>query len=223
MAEHDFNNEWVDRYIRDELSDEDEATFEEALLEDPALQADVEAALGIREALKKESILLGPSEVTPMPAGNQWTSLAMAASVLLAVVSTTMFWRGGIENNRLQEQVEALRQPRASVLQVPVNIMRSSSNSTPDVIVQKPAGQGAIVLNIELSPTFQNLSSIQFALQQIDKAPVISWTGQPGSDGRISVVLNNEVIPDGLVQLQMTSPDRKATETRLLEFRPHQN
>lgn len=223
MAEHDFNNEWVDRYIRDELSDEDEATFEEALLEDPALQADVEAALGIREALKKESILLGPSEVTPMPAGNQWTSLAMAASVLLAVVSTTMFWRGGIENNRLQEQVEALRQPRASVLQVPVNIMRSSSNSTPDVIVQKPAGQGAIVLNIELSPVFQNLSSIQFALQQIDKAPVISWTGQPGSDGRISVVLNNEVIPDGLVQLQMTSPDRKTTETRLLEFRPHQN
>jgi len=219
MADHGFNSDWVDRYVRDELSGGDEASFEEALLEDPILQREVEAALAIRETLRQDPLALETVSESTVQPGNSWAPYAMAASVLLAVISTTLFWRANIETNGLQKQIIALQQPRTSVLQVPVNIMRSSSSSTPDVVILKPPGQGVIVLNIELSPGFKELPSIEFALQQDDANPFLSWVATPGPDGRTSVVLIAEPIPNGLVHLNMFSPVSGVRETRLLEFR----
>ena len=218
MADRQFNEEWVDRYVRDELSAEDEAAFEEALLEDAELQAQVEAVLGIRETLKQAQLLDATATVSELPVRNQWSTLAMAASVLLAVVSTTLFWRASVETNELRNQVEALQQPRSSVLQVPVDIMRSAGKATPDVIVQKPAGQGLVVLDIELSPAFRNLPAIDFELRQ-DDDPVLAWSAAPGINGRANVALSSEAIPDGRVLLHMSDPAGAATESRLLEFR----
>lgn len=218
MAEHQFNEEWVDRYVRDELSAEDEAEFEDALLEDAELQAQVEVALGIRETLRHERSAEPATPVAELPARNQWNTLAIAASVLLAVVSTTLFWRASVETNELREQVEALQQPRSSVLHVPVDIMRSSGG-TPDVIVQKPTGQGLVVLDIELSSAFRKLPAIEFELSQ-DDTPIFGWSAAPGPDGRASVALNAESVPDGQVRLYIRDPQGTASESRLLEFRP---
>lgn len=221
MADHEFNNEWVDRYVRDELSADEEAAFEEALLEDANLQAEVEAALGIRETLRLDAQANDSADVRQLPVRNQWNTLAMAASVLLAVVSTTLFWRASVETGQLREQVESLKQPR-TVLQVPVDIMRSSGG-TPDVIIQKPAGQGAVLLDIELSPAFQGLDRIAFELQNVSGESLLTWQGAPGVNGRASAVLNSETLPDSVLQLNLSDPSSDAREVRLLEFRSPPN
>jgi anti-sigma factor RsiW len=221
MIEQSSYSDWVDRYVRDELSDEEVIVFEEQLLEDSELQTELEAVLVMKETLKLET-----SQVTDFsesaektPGRNQWSALAMAASVLLAVVSTTFYWRASVETGNLQEQIANLQAPRASVLNVPVNIMRSGDDATPDVIIQKPAGQGAIVLDIELSARFQSLDLVNFELQADQSTTVLKWAAQPTSSGRASVVLNSELVPDGMVQLQMSDFSGELHERRLLEFR----
>jgi len=221
MIEQAQYGEWVDRYVRDELSDAEVVVFEEQLLEDTELQSELEAILVIKQALKLDVTgEMGSAESAENTHGhNQWSTYAMAASVLLAVVSTTFYWRSSVEAGHLKEQIANLQAPRTSVLNVPVNIMRSGGNSTPDVIIQKPAGQGVIVLDIELSARFQSLDAINFELLTANSTTILKWTAAANSSDRASVVLNSELIPDGLVHLQMSDPSGKLHESRLLEFR----
>jgi hypothetical protein len=145
--------------------------------------------------------------------------MAIAASVVLAIVSTTFYWRTSVEAGRLQEQVNALQAPRTAVLNVPVNIMRTAGDASPDAIVQVPAGNGVIVLDIELSAHFQSLASIDFRLQADGLEEALKWTAPPSSSGRARVVLFSETIPGGRAHLQISNPSGDLTETRLLEFR----
>jgi hypothetical protein len=143
----------------------------------------------------------------------------LAASVLLAVTSTTLLWRASIESDELRQQLEALKQPRSNVLNVPVDIMRSTTSNAPDVIIQKPEGQGAIVLDIELSSQFSQLDQVDFELREENGGRLLAWRSNASPGGRVSVVLNSESVPDGRVILAMTSPGFQPEETRLLEFR----
>ena len=221
MVEQDMINSLVDRYVRDELSADEVVAFEEQLLEDPQLQDELEAVLALKETLTQQNQLdANIEEPEDLPSGgNQWSSMAIAASVLLAIVSTTFYWRTSVEAGRLQEQLTALQAPRTSVLNVAVNIMRSAGSKTPDVIIQKPAGHGVMVLDIELSTGFHKLDSINFQLQAGENESVLSWSAPPTTSGRASVVLNAEAVPDGMVYLQMSDPSGMLREKRLLEFR----
>jgi len=221
MTEQSKYHDWVDRYVRDELSEDEVVEFEEQLMTDTQLQSQVEAVLVMKEALKFESepVTDFAKHAAEVPRRNQWSSMALAASVLLAVVSTTLYWRTSVKAGHLQEEIAALQSPRTSVLNVPVDIMRSAGSSTPDVIIQKPAGYGAIVLDIELSAGFANLDSIRFSLQTDDSKPVLSWTATPNTSGRVSVVLNSETVPDGMIHLEMSDPTSKLRDSRLIEFR----
>ena len=213
--------DWVDPYIRGELSDEELAIFEERLIADSQLQKEFEAVFGIKQALKLDAKTESNStrQAEMRPGRNQWSSLAIAASVLLAVTSTTLYWRTSVEAGRLKEQLSALQAPRSTVLNVPINIMRSAGGVTPDVIVQKPAGNGAIVLDIELSQRFQELDLIEFQLLADESESVLNWTATADFSGRVSVVLNSELVPEGMVQLVISDPSSKLQDSRLLEFR----
>jgi len=219
MAEYDIDKGWVDRYIRNELSPEEEIAFEERLLEDPELQQELEAALAIKETMKRSDLVRGDVVAPPVNTGNSWTPFALAASVLLAVASTTLLWRANIESDELRQQLEALKQPRTNVLNVPVDIMRSSGNGIPDVIIQKQDGQSVIVLDIELSPRFSQLDQVDFELSEESGERLLAWSSSGSRNGRTSAVLNSESVPDGRVILAMTSPGDQLKETRLLEFR----
>ncbi len=218
----DFNQ--VDRYLKDELSPEEEAAFEERLLDDPELQVELESALAIRETLKAESQLESDAgyPATKAAHSNSWAPLAMAASVVLAVVSTTLYWRSSVETGMLQEQLDALQAPRTSVLKVKVDIMRSSGSVTPDRIIQKPKGNGAIFLDIELSENLKEVEQVQFQLVPKNGEPVFSWLASPIS-GRSSVILDVMAIPTGMMYLDMSEPGNEASsDRRLLEFRAAQ-
>ncbi len=221
MTEQGKYDDWVDRYVRDELSEEEVEEFEERLMTDSDLQSQLEAVFLMKEALKLESEAETETskDAVVIPWRNQWSPMAIAASVLLAVVSTTLYWRSNVEIGHLQEQVTALQAPRTSVLTVPVDIMRSAASATPDVIVEIPAGHSAIVLDIELSAQFQNLQTVDFELVTQDSKAVLAWAAAPAGSDTVKVVLDSEVVPAGMIQLRMSDPDSDMQERRLLEFR----
>jgi hypothetical protein len=219
MAESPFGSDWVDRYVRDELGPEDEAQFEERLMVDAELQAEVEAALGLREALLQTQGGAAIAEIPPTRPANQWTPWAMAASVLLAVTTTMVAWRGAVENDRLARELDAFRAPSTSVLTVPVDIMRSAGSATPDVIIQKPAS-GLVVFDIEVSPALAEQPVIGFELQTEAGESLQSWQSHADRNRRTQVALRTDELPHGRVLLRMFDPESSREDTRLIEFRP---
>lgn len=222
MAKQTSRQVWVDRYVREELAVEETVEFEQALMESSAMQQDLETALGLREAL-----LLEPEQSLPrngllpesLPGGGNWQPVALAASLLLAVFSTVMFWKVSNDSAGLQNQLDLLNQPLTQVLSVPVNIMRSTSNRTPDVIIQKPAGHSAILLDIELGSAARELEELIFELVDDGGVALLSWNTAPTKSGRASVMLSSERIPSARLWLQISSSEGRTLERRLLEFR----
>ena len=222
MAKQSSRKVWVDRYVRDEMVVDETVEFEQALMESPAMQQDLETALGLREALllePKQSVSRNILSPEPLPGGGNWQPVALAASVLLAVFSSVMFWKVSNDSAGLQNQLDLLRQPWTQVLTVPVNIMRSASNRTPDEIIQKPVGHSAILLDIELGPAASKLEELVFELVADDGTVISSWNAAPVQNGRASVLLNSEQVPSTRLWLQISSSAGQKLGRRLLEFR----
>jgi hypothetical protein len=213
---------WVDRYVRNEMTADEMVAFEETLMDSPGMQQELQAALGLRETLLLESEQ-EPAEHDLLPdslsgSGN-WQPLALAATVILALFSTVMFWKVSNDSSDLQRQLDLLSQPRTHVLTVPVNIMRSAGGQTPDVIIQKPSGHAAILLDIELAPPSRQLDDVHFALLDQGGKAVANWVATPSPQGRASVLLNSEQIPVSQLWLEISSRSGDLIERRLLEFR----
>ncbi|MNC85823.1 hypothetical protein D3C83_14370 [compost metagenome] len=181
--------------------------------------AEVEAALGLREALRQSQGGAVIAEIPPGRAANQWTPWALAASVLLAVTTTMVAWRGSVENGRLARELDAFQAPSTSVLTVPVDIMRSAGSVTPDVIIQKPA-QGLIVLDIEVSPAVAEMSTIDFELLSDAGEPLQRWTSTVDRNRRSMVAFRSNTLPEGRMILKMSGPQGQPSDTRLIELRP---
>lgn len=222
MPEHSYDSEWIDRYLRNELAADQEAEFETALLESAQLQQDLEAAMAIRQALILEDELRDPvsddarNEI--MAGGSRWQSLALAASVILAVFSTTMYWRVSNQAAGLESRIAVLQNPRGTVVTVPVDIMRSSGSRAPDVIVRKPEGAALIVLDIEATQSVLGLDRVQLALRDGEGQRLFSWAASPDASGRIRSALDASSLPAGKLWLEMGRED-EVLDRRLLEFR----
>jgi hypothetical protein len=224
MAEDTSRQQWIDRYVRNELTVEEIAEFELALMESPQMQKGLETVLGLREALLLEP---EPGQQTAvddllpesLSGGGNWRSLAMVASVLLAVFSTVMFWKVSNDSAALQNQLDLLSQPRTVLLTVPVNIMRSASSQEPDVIVKIPTGHSAMMLDIELNPASRQQQSLGFALLDEAGMAVLKWSATAGPDGHVEALLNSEQVPASRLWLEISSEDGQVLDRRLLEFR----
>jgi len=211
----------VDSYVRDELSPEEMAEFETAMLDSPELQTQVDTALAIQRALQLEQEFdqWPASASTREHARNHWQGLAIAAGVVLAVFSTTMYWKVSNDNASLRSELGSLRQPKGVVLTVPVDIMRSAGGQTPDVIVQKPKGNALVVLDIELSPAMGAAGKIHLVLRDLHRAVLFTLEGSRAEDGRLRVAFNADTLPYGQVWLEMSAARDGAVDRRLLEFR----
>ncbi|MDX1554661.1 MAG: hypothetical protein R3212_01410, partial [Xanthomonadales bacterium] len=169
MTERAMQRARVDRYVRDELAPEEMAAFETELLESPDLQEELETVLALRAGLQRESVQQPATAANDhvseaMDSRSGWQRLALAATVVLAVMSTVMWWQAGNEVADLERQLNLMSQPRGDVLTVAVPIMRSAGGQTPDVIVLKPRGQAAILLDIELGLRARVEGALAFAL-----------------------------------------------------------
>lgn len=224
MTERVLQQAWVDRYVRGDLTTEEMLAFETKLLESSTLQQELEIALALQAALKRgrpmeSSVAANDHSVTAMPPRAQWQHLAMAATLVLAVLSTVMWWKSGAEIAGLERELQGLMQPRGDVLTVAVPVMRSAGSQTPDVIVQKPAGQSAILLDIELGLAARGEAELNLALLNSEDSPILSWQGNPTPEGHASAVIASERIPSSLLWLEISKVGGEVLERRLLEFR----
>jgi hypothetical protein len=217
-----FDSDFLDRYVRGELSEEDESEFEIALLDSPELQAELQTVLAIRQALRLDAESEPPgSELSTdvLQGANNWQPFALAASLLLAVFSTTMYWKVSNETASLQQQLESFKQPNTDVVTVSIDIMRSSGNR-PAAIIQKPAPRSLMILEIELGEKSREQTSVRSSLKDESDQVLSTWTSEVMGWGGTSVAFLADNLPDGQVWLEIADVNGELLERRLLEFLP---
>lgn len=211
----------IDRYVRNELAADEIVKFEEALVESPELQRELETILGLREALAlRPETAADPGRAEPRPGAEYWRPAAVAASLLLAVFSTAMLWKVSNENAGLREDLDLLAQPRTTVLRIPVDTLRSGgADQRPDVVIRKPEGRAALLLDIDYSSMAGRHERIFFELNDERGAVLMAWSIEARAGGRSSVMVDNEHIPAGRIWLRFLSAEGEELDRRLLEFR----
>lgn len=224
MRDQNFNGEWVDQYLRNKLSNGDQEAFETALLESSELQQELETALALRSVLERASENASASDKPEPPQEllepvSGWRPMALAAAIVLAVISTVMWWKSGNDLATLERQMQAMSQPLTEVLTVPVNIMRSASSETPEVIIQKPQGRAAILLDIELGLQAREEAGLNFELVNAEGTTILAWQSAPTAQGRSTAMISNEQVPPSKLWLNISTAEGEAIEQRLLEFR----
>ena len=221
MADYQVTEAWVDRYLRDELSDDEREAFELALMDSPELADSLAAAMGVQQALE-----LGerhrPDEQrvdeSPMQPPSGWRTLAMAATLVLAVFSTTMYWRASNEVSTLQNSLNALREPVGQVLSVPVEIMRSSGVQAPRAVAI-PDDVGLVLLDIEVPASHASQPLLQMRLTTVDGEEITAWQSSPLPAGNHNAVIRADQLPRGEAVLEVHTPDGQLIYQTALEFR----
>lgn len=216
MAETFNTGDWIDRYLKEELSVEELERFELRLMDDTALQDELEAALAVRQALSMAPPEGGEvvSAIDPAPV-REWAPWATAASVALAVVCVVALARTQVENAGLQERLRALEGPRSGVLTVTLDPMRSGSPQ--GTVVYRPADLSAVLLDIPLPPAVRESTPLRFELRQGDSS-LASWKATTDASGRITTLLDGGLVPDGLFILVIRSDDGEVLEQRAFEL-----
>lgn len=227
--------ERVDRYVRGEFDEPQSAAFEAELLESPDLQDALEVALGLQRAARfaeppvaAEVLPLrgharavdGPLAAGPSESAPGWRNWALAASVALAVTSTTLLWRADARNAELQTRVDQLGRPLVEVLTVPVDVMRSADPAAPDVRLRRPAGPALLLLDVEVAEQLAGAATLDLLVHGPDGAELSRGTAVPTADGRVEIALRADALPDGILTLQIGAPDAGARQTRRVELLP---
>lgn len=233
MTESAVMSERVDRYVRGELDEAQAAAFEAELLESPRLQDALEVALGLQRVARfgaapasaevlplRTRAAAAPPPARPLESAPGWRNWALAASVVLAVTSTTLLWRAETQNAGLQARVDELAQPLSEVLTVPVDVMRSADPSTPDVRIRRSAAPATLVLDVELAAQLVGTSTLDLQLSGPDGAALASGTATPTADGRVEIALRTAGLPDGVLTLRLAAPDSGAAQIRRVELLP---
>lgn len=225
MVDHTRHSELLDRYLRNELSADEEAVFETALLDSDELQEALETALALRETIQHDHPAEPYGTGSPedvLKAHNHWQPFALAASLLLAVFSTTMYWKVSNESMALRHTVDSLNQPYTNLQTVSVEIMRSGGK-TPDIIIQKPDHSALLLLEIELSERVQSLDSVHMTLGNEAHSELLAWTSILNGNRTASVAIPSQQLPVGRVWLEFTDSTGTVLDRRLLEFLPEEH
>jgi hypothetical protein len=207
------------QYVRNKLSPARVEEYELRLLESPELQDELEEALMLQQALKLDESRSAEnkhSETAKRPNRMHW---ALAASIALMLVSAYFHLTARNESNLLKDQVAALSEPRSEVLFATVKIMRSSSNSVPESIIQLSDQNSTVLLEIELGGRSRTAHALLFSFESENEPGNLTWTGSPDTRGLATVAIYSEQIPLGLVWLVVSSTDGEVLERRLLEFK----
>lgn len=215
MAEYEITEEWVDRYLRDELDDEERDAFELELMNSPELSKALTAAMGLQQALELGEEHLpdsDPGDVSPLGPSRGWRTFAMAASLLLAVFSTTMYWR-------TSNEVSVLRAPVGQVLTVPVEVMRSGSETEAPRAVAIPNEADLVLFDIEIPADHADEAVLDMRLSAQDGEEILSWQSSPLPIGNHNVAVRASQLPRGQAVLEARNPDGELIYRRLLEFR----
>lgn len=216
MVDRIFDSGWVERYVLNQLSEDDEMAFEEALFGSEDLRRDVEAALALQSVLTLDERMgeepsSGSGEVARLPPA--WQPLATAASLLAGALGLVMWYSSSLELASLRGQISELNRTPQEVVIKRIDLTRSSGpgSGTP---VRKPAGDALLVLDIELSPGTIERERVRVDLINDGGQVIASWSGDTMSRDRVSMGVRSGHLPDnGALSLEFRSPGGELLET----------
>jgi hypothetical protein len=227
MIESRSISEQVDRYVRGKLDAAETTAFEAELLESPPMQDALEAALGVRRALEFERNLNETAPVVPRwrvarrsGLASGWQSWGLAASLMIAVIAGSLWWRTEAENVQLHARLADLDRPVGKVVTVPLDIMRSSSAGVPDVFIRKPQEAAVLILDLEVAARLAQVSTLNLELRAEQGEELAQWSAAPDADGRIQIAHRADLLPDGRLTLRISDPASGNSDTRLIELLP---
>ena len=196
MDESNFDEtQLVDRYLAEQLSEAEFDQFEERLLWDESLRAEVTAAERLRAGLQYmpiDAVAPPPSNVVPIGSRLKWQpGLAAAASFCLGIALTSAV---------IQRPSEAPAAPEAQAAQV-FSLETNRSSSTGMVIAVQ--GQGITVLQV-YNPV--NSTPARASLRRLG-APQPIWKSTQlisSKTSDVAVAVPNQLLPEGQFVLTMT-------------------
>lgn len=215
MAKYEITEDWVDRYLRDELDDDERDAFELELMDSPELSKSLAAAMGMQQALELDEAHLSdtdPGEISPLGPLRGWRTFALAASLVLAVFSTTMYWR-------TSHQLSALQAPVGQVLTVPVEVMRSANDIEAPRAVAIPDEATLVLFDIEIPADHSDEPVLNMRLSTRAGQEIMSWQSNPLPSGNHNVAVRASQLPQVQVVLEARNPEGELIYRRLLEFR----
>jgi hypothetical protein len=227
MIESPARSNQVDRYLRGELDAAESAAFEVELLESTPLQDALEAALGVRRILELERGLEEAKPVTPSGGAahwrtppSSWKSWGLAASLLVAAVTGSLWWRAEAENMQLHTRITELDRPVSTILSVPLDVMRSSNPGVPDAFIRKPQEATVLILDLEVAERLAQAPVLELELRAERGDELARWSAAPDADGRIQIAHRADLLPDGRLTLRISDPASGNSDMRLIELLP---
>jgi hypothetical protein len=214
MADRIFDSGWVDRYVCNQLTSDEELEFEGALFDSPALRGDVEAALSLQSLLQMEG------EAGEVPVAETVSartrqmpmqSLAMAASLLVGVIGVSLWLYRASDIDELQRQVAELQSPYSEVSIRRLDVLRSSG-ATSGHLVRKPGAGGLLVLDVELSASAKRYPELEISLRDASGAALGSWHGTTADRERVTLAIPARQLAAGDAKLEMRA-DGEVVET----------
>jgi hypothetical protein len=194
----------VERYLRGDLSTEEEAAFEEVLLASPELLDQLETAERLQGGLRDLSAVEGAT--TPVERGGAVTALfasprfALAASVLMAasvVFAASMYRQNQLLESELAGSASAPTQVQA------LYTVRSAPGDEP-VNTVSPTPGGQVVLLVD--PGFESFQSYRGTLLRLDAGSepeaVHEFDGLlPGYEDMLALALPSRLLTPGRYEI----------------------
>lgn len=220
MADRIFDSSWVDRYVLNELSEDEAIEFEAALFDSESLRSDVEAALSLQSILS-----LGEASPSEDRSDNKWTPrralswqpLAMAASFLVGVVGIAMWFSSYSEISNLRGQISDWSEASSEIVIKRIDVTRSSGTASGTPVL-KPSGNALLVLDIELSSRTENLDQVQADLVDESGTILASWSGSTTDRDRVPLGVRSGQLTDGALMIEFRRGDGEHLETRPIEI-----
>lgn len=220
MADRIFDSGWVDRYVLNELSEDESVIFEAAMFESAALRRDVEVALSLQAVLGLDDAA-SESVQTSSPGASRrvqpWQPWAVAASVLVGVLGGAMWFKSASEISELHDQVAELSRSYDEVVVKRLDLTRSGGG-TRGTPVLKPPGNALLVLDIELSPRTKDLDHAQIKLIDDAGQLISSWSGATTDRDRLSLGVRSSRLAEGPLLVEILDAEGTKLEEMRLEI-----
>ena len=193
----------VGRYVLGQLTDDEHAAFEERLLWDHELRADVDATEALEAGLKTALAIPAPKPQRPY--------LAIAAAMVLASGLTLLV----SDQFGVREAVTGVSTGTVAYLDTP----RSAS---PDHIPVIEIGPGSQWVTLVAYPALDDATALQITLERNDVdtgaepvwQPLWSTHTDPGNRDSVAVTLRRELLIEGVYRLRMLSDGQPAGDVQ---------
>lgn len=206
------DNNLIERYVLGRLPVAEQLRFEEHFAECSECVAELELADDFSTALRA---VVADDARRALSAGlaaalTRWLRgprIAMLLGVLVMVVALPFLWLAS-ENQRLTDDLEALRRPRADVPAVVLDIVRDTRSDKAPPTVAPPTDDPWLTLAIEVGAEDPRITSFDVVLEDAEARPL--WRGEDLAQtpwGILALTFPAELVLPGSYRLVVTARD----------------